>query len=61
MDVDKVLELDKKKRELMTEIEALKAEQNKISRGGSENKEIFSQAKEIKEKIKVNGAGVEKR
>ena len=52
VDVDKVLELDKKKRELMTEIEALKAEQNKISRGGSDNKEIFSQAKEIKEKIK---------
>lgn len=51
-DVDKVLDLDKKKRELMTEIEALKAEQNKISRGGSENKEIFAQAKELKEKIK---------
>ena len=29
VDVDTVLELDKKKRELMTEMEILKAEQNK--------------------------------
>ena len=48
--VDLVLDLDKEKRGLMTEIETLKAEQNKISRGGAENKEIFAQAKEIKEK-----------
>ena len=34
IDVDRVLALDKGKRELMTEMEALKAEQNKISRGG---------------------------
>ena len=52
VDVDRVLELDKVKRELMTEVELLKAEQNKISRGGAENKEIFAQAKEIKGKIK---------
>lgn len=52
VDVDRVLELDKKKRELMTEIETLKAEQNKISRGGTENQAIFAQAKEIKGKIK---------
>ncbi len=52
VDVDKVLLLDKRKRELMTEIETLKAEQNKISRGGTENKVIFVQAKEIKSKIK---------
>ncbi|MCX6721041.1 MAG: serine--tRNA ligase [Candidatus Staskawiczbacteria bacterium] len=53
VDVDRVLELDKKKRELMTEMEMLKAEQNKISRGGAENQAIFAQAKEIKEKIKA--------
>ncbi len=47
-----VLDLDKEKRGLMTEMETLKAEQNKISRGGAENKEIFVQAKEIKGKIK---------
>ncbi|MCX6720057.1 MAG: serine--tRNA ligase [Candidatus Staskawiczbacteria bacterium] len=52
VDVDRVLELDRVKRELMTEIETLKSEQNKISRGGAENKEIFAQAKEIKQKIK---------
>ncbi len=52
VDVDKILELDKKKRGLMTEIEALKAEQNKISRGGKENNVLIVQAKEIKEKIK---------
>lgn len=50
--VDLILALDKKKRELMTEIETLKSGQNKISRGGAENKEIFAQAKEIKAKIK---------
>ena len=53
VDVDRVLALDKGKRELMTEMEALKSEQNKISRGGKDNKEIFAQAKEIKEKIKA--------
>ncbi len=52
VDVDRALALDKGKRELMTEIETLKAEQNKISRGGADNKAIFVQAKEIKEKIK---------
>ncbi|MEK7540923.1 MAG: serine--tRNA ligase [Patescibacteria group bacterium] len=52
VDVDKILELDKKKRELMTNLENLKAEQNKISRGGKENNVLITQAKEIKEKFK---------
>jgi len=60
VDVDRILELDKKKRELMTEMETLKAEQNKISRGGAENKEIFAQAKEIKAKIKEMEPELEK-
>ena len=60
VDVDRVIELDKKKRELMTEMEVLRAEQNKISRGGSENKEIFVQAKEIKQKIKEMEPEMEK-
>ncbi|MEK7080734.1 MAG: serine--tRNA ligase [Patescibacteria group bacterium] len=59
-DVGKVLELDKKKRELMTEIEILKAKQNKISRGGTENQAIFAQAKEIKGKIKEMEPSLEK-
>ena len=53
VDVDRVLELDKKKRAVMTEIEILKAEQNKISRGGKENNVLIVQAKEIKGKIKA--------
>ena len=60
IDVDKVLELDKKKRELMTEMETLKAEQNKISRGGKDNTAIFAQAKEIKDKIKSMEPELEK-
>lgn len=60
IDVDRVLALDKGKRELMTEMEALKAEQNKISRGGTDNKAIFAQAKEIKEKIKEMSPDLEK-
>lgn len=52
IDVDGVLSLDQKKREIMTEIEALRAEQNKISRGGKDNNVLISQAKEIKAKIK---------
>lgn len=52
VDVDRVLELDKTKREIMTGMETLRAEQNKISRGGKENNVLIVQAKEIKEKIK---------
>ncbi len=58
--VDLILDLDRKKRELMTQIETLKAEQNKISRGGAENQVLISQAKEIKEKIKSSGPEMEK-
>ncbi len=60
IDVDRVLDLDKNKRELMTEIETLKAEQNKISRGGKDNNVLISQAKEIKEKIKSMEPELEK-
>jgi len=51
VDVDKILELDKKKRELMTELEGIKAEQNKISRGNHDESSI-NKAKELKEKFK---------
>jgi len=51
VDVDKIIELDKKKRGLLTEIEGTKAEQNKLSKAGH-SPEIISQAKELKEKIK---------
>ena len=60
IDVDRVLALDKGKRQLMTEMEMLKAEQNKISRGGKDNTAIFAQAREIKEKIKEMAPELEK-
>lgn len=58
LDVDRILELDKKKRELLVKSENLKAEQNKISkhlpagRQGKADEEAISKAKEIKEEIK---------
>jgi seryl-tRNA synthetase len=59
VDVDKVLELDKKKRELMTEMENLKAEQNKISKAGHDESAI-NKAKELKEKFKEIEPDLEK-
>lgn len=54
VDVDRVLILDKKKREVMTELESLRAEQNKISRmGRPASAQGSGEAKEIKEKIKA--------
>jgi len=50
--VDLILDLDAEKRRVQTEIENLKAEQNKISRGGKDNSSLIVQAKEIKERIK---------
>ncbi|MFH1401929.1 MAG: serine--tRNA ligase, partial [Parcubacteria group bacterium] len=64
IDVDEILELDKKKRELMTNSESLKAEQNKISRlarsgfatgdagGAGHDATVIQKAKELKEKFK---------
>ncbi len=51
VDIDKLLELDKKKRELLKESEDLRAEQNKISKQAVA-KEQIEKAKELKEKIK---------
>jgi len=59
VDVDKVLELDKKKRGLMTEMENLKAEQNKISKAGHDESAI-NKAKELKEKFKEIEPDLEK-
>jgi seryl-tRNA synthetase len=52
VDIDRLLELDKKRRELLQEIEGLKAEQNKISEQGKADKEMIEKAKKLKEKIK---------
>lgn len=51
VDVDKILELDKKKRELITNLENLKAKQNKISRA-SHDETTINKARELKEKFK---------
>jgi len=51
-DVDAVLELDKKRRELITESESLKSEQNKISKAGRDSATV-AKAKELKEKFKT--------
>jgi len=51
VDVDEILELDKKKRGLITSLENLKAEQNKITRSGHDESAI-SKARELKEKFK---------
>ena len=60
VNVDLILDLDKKKRGLMTEMEALKAEQNKISRGGKDNNVLIEQAKEIKQKFREMEPELEK-
>ena len=52
LSLDWFLDTEKEKRTIQGEIENLKAEQNRISRGGKDNQALISQAKEIKEKIK---------
>jgi seryl-tRNA synthetase len=52
VDIDRLLKMDKKKREFLQKIEELKAEQNKISEQGAGNEEQRKKAKEIKDKIK---------
>jgi seryl-tRNA synthetase len=60
IDIDRILALDKGKREMLTELELLKAEQNKISRGGKDNMVLIAQAKEIKNKVKSMEPELEK-
>lgn len=52
VDVDKIIELDKKRRELLVSLEGLKAEQNRISRSGHDEAAV-NKAKELKEKFKA--------
>jgi len=53
-DVDGVLDLDKKKRELLVKSEDLKAQQNKLGKsfGAAQDKENIEEAKKLKNKIK---------
>ena len=60
-DIEKILALDTERRALITETEALKAEQNKTSKmipmykkEGKDTSEIFAQMKELSDKAKAN-------
>jgi len=52
VDIDNLLELDKKKRELLTKLENFRADQNKISKQKERNDEAISRAKELKNQTK---------
>ncbi len=51
--VDKILEVDKRRREVMAEVEALKAEQNSKSSGGPKGPTELEELKKLKERIKI--------
>jgi seryl-tRNA synthetase len=55
VDVEKLLEVDKKRRELMANTEQLKAEQNKLSKGQI-TEELKVKARELKERIRADEA-----
>jgi seryl-tRNA synthetase len=51
--VDKISEVDKRRREIMAELESLQAEQNSKSKGGPREPAELEELKQLKEKIKV--------
>jgi seryl-tRNA synthetase len=53
VDVDKILVLNERRRELIQKTETLKAEQNKLSKGGPKAPPELQNLKELKNKIKV--------
>ncbi len=57
IDVDEILKIDEKRRELLRKAEILRAEQNKAGENiaklkGAEKEEVMTQMKEVKEKLK---------
>ncbi len=63
--IDSILEIDEKRRKLSTETDALKAQQNKVTKqipvmkkNGEDTTAIMAEMKEISEKIKADGAQV---
>src|SRR5438045_4951459 len=50
--LDRILELDRKARELRAEVESLNAERNKASRGGPPSDDVKARMREVGEKIK---------
>ena len=59
--VDKVLELDKENREIKQEVEALRAQRNKISKqiGALMGQGKKEEAEEVKKQVAVSGARIE--
>ena len=53
VDINKLLELDKKRREAIAQSEQLKAEQNKLSGKGAPTQETIEMAKALKEKFQA--------
>jgi len=51
IDIDGLLELDKKRREFISEVESLKAERNKVSKSGKPGPDIIEKMKAISQKI----------
>src|SRR5437762_3657273 len=51
--LDRILELDRKARDLRGQVEVLNAERNKASRGGPPSDEVKAQMREVGEKIKT--------
>ena len=56
IDIERLLELDKKRREVIAESEQLKAEQNKLSSQGAPTPEVIETAKVLKEKFQAQEA-----
>ncbi|MGH2473158.1 MAG: serine--tRNA ligase [Candidatus Limnocylindria bacterium] len=50
--LDRILELDRKARDLRAQVEALNAERNKASRGGPPSDDVKARMREVGEKIK---------
>src|SRR2546430_10004105 len=51
--LDRILELDRKARDLRAQVEALNAERNKASRGGPPSDEVKAHMREVGERIKT--------
>jgi len=52
VDIDRLLELDKKRRDLLQEIERLRAEQNEISEKSKASQKMIDEARRLKREIK---------
>ncbi len=54
--LDRILELDRKARDLRAQVESLNAERNKASRGGPPSEEVEARMREVGERIKADQA-----